>query len=743
MFRQSLQLFVLFTFCAVNVFSLPPLNPDDRDWLIHNIDLPATIHVDEDSKSIVLNNTLIERRIRIEPNASTYSFSNLSTNEQFIRGVKPEAVVVIDGATYAVGGLTGQPIYNYLIPEWLDEMERDPQAFQYAGYEISVPKERFAWNRKRYSQDLPWPPKGKTLTLKFNSPAEVDALSGIHINVHYEIYDGYPILAKWVTVENESNASITIDKMDVEVLAIVERESEVNRARSVKPRKYQNHIDPNDLKEMTYPRFHVQSDYAFNGMTYKSSDQTTYWVPDPDYETQVNYDRTWPHMLTCRYPYGPGVEVKPGETFESFRVFEMLHDSDETERRGLAIRKLHRVLAPWSTENPILMHVRNSNSDAIRLAVDQCAEVGFEMLILSFGSGINMEDVSPENIARFKADFDYAHSKGIEIGAYSLLSSRNIDAENNVIDPKTGQPGAYFNQAPCLVSEWGLEYFDNLKTFIEETGCDLLEHDGSYPGDPCASHSHPGHKGLEDSQWKQYEKITGFYQWCRERGVYLNVPDVYFLQGANKTAMGYRETNWSLPRELQVIVGRQNIYDGTMLKTPSMGWMFVPLVEYHGGGAAATLEPLSEHLDTYEKILAQNFGSGVQACYRGPRLYDTDETKAVVKRQVEFYKEHRAILNSDIIHVRRPDGRDYDCMLHVNPTLDICGMAMIYNPLNQSITRTIKLPLYYTGLSEKALIEIQDQRSKEYLLDRRYDAEISVTIPAQVHLWVKVYPTNQ
>ncbi len=62
--------------------------------------------------------------------------------------------------------------------------------------------------------------------------------------------------------------------------------------------------------------------------------------------------------------------------------------------------------------------------------------------------------------------------------------------------------------------------------------------------------------------------------------------------------MGYRETNWSLPRKQQEIIERQNVYDGTWNKTPSMGWMFVPLVQYHGGGAAATIEPLKDHLRT-------------------------------------------------------------------------------------------------------------------------------------------------
>ena len=121
------------------------------------------------------------------------------------------------------------------------------------------------------------------------------------------------------------------------------------------------------------------------------------------------------------------------------------------------------------------------------------------------------------------------------------------------------------------------------------------------------------------------------------------------------------------PRDEQEIIERQNIFDGTWEKTPSMGWMFVPLTEYQGGGAAATIEPLKEHLPHYEARLANLFGAGVQACYRGPRLYDSDETKAVVKRWVAFYKQHRPILNSDLIHLRRPDARDWDGWLHVNP----------------------------------------------------------------------------
>ena len=285
------------------------------------------------------------------------------------------------------------------------------------------------------------------------------------------------------------------------------------------------------------------------------------------------------------------------------------------------------------------------------------------------------------------------------------------------------------------MSAWGDEYFKKLYHLYERTGLDLLEHDGSYPGDPCASTTHPGHRGLKDSQWNQWKRITDFYKWCRGRGIYLNVPDWYFLSGSNKTGMGYREVNWSLPRARQIILGRQNIYDGTWQKTPSMGWMFVPLVQYHGGGAAATLEPLKDHLKEYGAHLAQNFGSGVQACYRGPRLYDSEATRELVKARTAFYRKYRRVLDGDIIHVRRPDGRDLDAVLHVNPRGPVKGLAMVYNPLRHDVERTLSLPLYYTGLDYTARIREGEGERSTYTLDRDHRVNVRVKVAPESYTW--------
>jgi alpha-galactosidase len=167
-----------------------------------------------------------------------------------------------------------------------------------------------------------------------------------------------------------------------------------------------------------------------------------------------------------------------------------------------------------------------------------------------------------------------------------------------------------------------------------------------------------------------------------------------------------------------------------------MGWMFVPLTQYHGGGAAATIEPLCEHLDHYEARLSNLFGAGVQACYRGPRIYDTDDTKALVKKWVSFYKAHREVLDADIIHLRRPDGRDWDGFVHVNPQGKEKALAFFYNPLEEAIEREISVPLYYAGLSDAAVISVNGEAPKKQKLNRDYTVTLTVKIPARGRTWI-------
>jgi hypothetical protein len=693
------------------------------DWLVQPEPFKARVTASADGGEVELANGLVRRTIRLRPDAATVAFDNLMTGESLLRSVRPEAEVKLDGVAFEVGGLAGQPVDNYLSPSWLDKLTSRPGAFHYAGMQTGRTAARFPWKKRRewLTEDPAWAPPGVSLTLNFAAPGNLGPLT---VEAHYELYDGLPLLAKWFVLRNGSSRAIVLDSMLVEELAMVESESMVDGSAA----NFRG----------TYRSLDVFSDYAFGGnMNVAADGPGVHWTNDPAYLTQVHYEGQTPCLLRCEPAIGPGEKVEAGGTFESFHVFELAQDSTERERRGLALRRAYRVLAPWTRENPVLMHVRSAEPAAVKEAIDQCAAVGFEMVIMTFGSGFDIENERADYLSQIKSLADYGRAKGVALGGYSLLASRSIDAADDAINPLTGKPGgARFGDSPCLGSRWGGNYFRKLRQFFELTGCGVLENDGSYPGDVCASTNHPGHAGLRDSQWKQWRIITGFYEWCRARGVYLNVPDWYYLTGSSKCGMGYRESNWSLPREEQEIIERQNIFDGTWEKTPSMGWMFVPLTEYQGGGAAATIEPLKEHLPHYETRLANLFGAGVQACYRGPRLFDSEETRAVVGKWVSFYKAHRAILDSDLIHLRRPDGRDWDGWLHVNPGLSECGLAMFYNPLPEPIERRIRVPLYYTGLTERASARREDGTVETLTLGRDYSVEVTVKIPARGRSWM-------
>lgn len=725
--RLSFIIFI-FLFSVIHIqaqINLPVYNNSNEknyngDWLVTPVAIKAGVYKSADTKNIILYNGLVKRVFCIQPNVACIDYENMSNGQQLLRAVKPEAGIIIDGINYNVGGLYGQTENAYLLPASLNNFTTHDSDFQFTSFTVNNLQPYINWRPKGWTLNKQQP-TGKIIS--FNYASSIAALKNVFVKVHYEIYDGLPLIVKWISIENKTGHIITIAKPVNEELGLVEEESAVVGS-------------PEQMKKQH--GIYVETNYAFNNaMRYDISDQTTHWLADSTYTSQVNYNYQTPCLLKVFPEKLTGLDLQSGEIFKSVRTNELLMDSYDRERRGLAIRKMYRTIAPWTTENPIFMHLISKNDAEVKTTIDQCAATGYEAVILSFGSHCNMEDTSAENITRWKSLADYAHSKNIFIGGYSLFSSRRISDEDDVIDPLTGKPdvAAFFGHAPCLGSKWGLAYLDKLKYFISHTGFDIFENDGPYPGDVCASTKHPGHKNVDDSQWKQMELQKGLYRWCNEHGVYVNAPDWYFLDGTNKIAIGYREVNFSLPREDQKILNRQNIYDGLWEKTPSMSWGFVPLTKYQGGDSSAVLEPLSTHLKDYKQLMMQYYGAGVQACYRGPRLYDTDTTKKVVQHTIEWYKKYRSILNSDIIHLRRADGRDWDGIMHVNPQLKTKAFVMLFNPLKEKITRTIQLPLYYTGLTNTALIREQEGVAKNFKLSRDYKVELSFSIEPESFTW--------
>ena len=91
-----------------------------------------------------------------------------------------------------------------------------------------------------------------------------------------------------------------------------------------------------------------------------------------------------------------------------------------------------------------------------------------------------------------------------------------------------------------------------------------------------------------------------------------------------------------------------------------------------------------------------------------------------------------------MIQLRRADGRDWDGLIHVNPQLKQKGFVMLYNPTKEKITRTIKVPLYYTGLTSAATFKEKGKVAKKYQLNRNYEVELTFTIEPENYTWFTV-----
>jgi hypothetical protein len=96
-----------------------------------------------------------------------------------------------------------------------------------------------------------------------------------------------------------------------------------------------------------------------------------------------------------------------------------------------------------------------------------------------------------------------------------------------------------------------------------------------------------------------------------------------------------------------------------------------------------------------------------------------------------FYARHRAILDADVLHLRRPDGRDRDGRLHFDPDGPTRGLAAIHNPLDTDIEREIRLPLHYAGLRGAALVREAEGPARRVALAPDGSLTIPVRVPAR------------
>jgi hypothetical protein len=94
----------------------------------------------------------------------------------------------------------------------------------------------------------------------------------------------------------------------------------------------------------------------------------------------------------------------------------------------------------------------------------------------------------------------------------------------------------------------------------------------------------------------------------------------------------------------------------------------------------------------------------------------------MVAGEVAWFKAHRRILESDIVPIRRADGRAVDGWVHVGPSGEDAALAMFFNPLDVAVDADVEIPLAYAGLRGEVRVRVDDGAWTEARTDARSTA---------------------
>ena len=482
-----------------------------EDWLINKIEIPTQL-LKIDKNTICLSNGLVSRYFSLVPDFVTIDFYSNELESSILRTVNPEATIMLDNVVYNVGGVESFiPRAYFNRSDFLQNVSLDPNAFHFQYYKLQDPVTPFDYKPKRGApNNIVWPPKGLRLDVVFFPPSNCpNKHQSIIVTVHYEIYVGIPLIQKWISIVHKHYPDY---KVDVTILST--ELLDVNQQWA--PLAGQN----SDMWSYNQPvgLLFIETDQSHGTSVIWNSDSHASDMPG-SFEPRVN----------CSY--APTFSINIAEGFESFHVHELVIGSWDPERFALARHRMFRLLAPQAQENPIFFHLTDSSSDNVRKVIDQMADVGFEMLIYSFGSDFNIESTDEAYIKRVAADVAYANSKGIEIGGYDLIAlTRQTKKEWMALRSDNSSIGS-----ACFASEWYDYLLDTFLKFFQKTGLSMVETDGPYGGYSCASTTHKHHLGLSDSIYRQQKLQGDFYKILQSHGIYTNQPDYYFYQGGSKT----------------------------------------------------------------------------------------------------------------------------------------------------------------------------------------------------------------
>ena len=511
--------------------------------------------------------------------------------------------------------------------------------------------------------------------------ANKKGLPGLDVAVHYELYDGLPVLKKWVTVAARPPAlPVVVDNLFMELLRAPNFSPEQITIAQIQP------SNPTPFDNQVVP----DPNQSFPGRTQQLWFFDAAWDACCDQELHVSY--TYYTYLRVGYgpdvtfggPTGPGALVSPGDAapFESIAVRLLFHDSTDWERQGLGTRRMHQYLAPQLQESPMYTMINDiSSTAAFQLAISQAAAAGLELVVVGYGAngycGMCPEQLQNATwVAWFKSNVDYARSLGVAVTAYTLMQhngwGESVPEAEQVLQ-RDGTRGGI----ACFATDWHAAYRQSVLDFVQQTGMMGVETDGQYEnaycGDTGGDHHHNGGAG---SWHAQMAATTQFNIDLKAIGGYQTGADAYMWSGANKWNHADTDAGYGLGSLWERLsVGRDYIFDSTTTRLHSSGMYGMNDI----AEASRSCDPTPGRLACIDYALASFLGQGVVVDNVAPSLWspgdaDAAAIQATFANWSIFFVAHRPVLTSAAsLHIARPTARALEATVHLLPDAASAG----------------------------------------------------------------------
>lgn len=557
---------------------------------------------------------------------------------------------------------------------------------------------------------------------------------GLIVKAIYESPADVAVLLKWIVIENNSDKAVYLNGMQIEAFT------------------------PEITGKMSLM---LENDYVRDGMKVNGKRARSPWIEKQHlYVHSLLNTESAPTVFA--YPVELDQWIVPGETFNSFKVYEFIAPTYNEEIRGIAFRRATRKLFPWTCVRHLHCALPSARKvEEYYLGIDSAADAGYEAILLchwwldrkltsplftNYSDYVLRPELFPNGWSDVRKLTDYAHDKGLKIYFYSIYvntwrggdDAPQVQQDNDWLliwdkEDKSSRWGNTLDPA----TDWGMFVNRKMEEAVVKGGFDAWHLDGPYYGDICVAKNR-AYKPGGSNQYIGWERQKEFYERMKALGYHGEAAQGFcaYPYGMSRiTTSGYEEGDFGrMGMQGQILATRKGAYTFTKVYRPEQAATFVPVVAWSPEPDAPSLIPMEENAQLYEAYLAYCFGYGFEGRIFQHVAFEGPKSEAAIRRWLGFWKDHSDYFKKGfLLHLREPDGQNIDAIAHYLEEDDTHKLLVVaYNPDDKEQSDELLVPFDVVPMGNWQAVSERGQKQTVT------DGKLKVTVPAIGATWYEL-----